>query len=413
MVGSAARDGSLPAQAGVKFGMEIEIGGVTIEGSITGTVSADVILDGRANSKIDGGAAGDVISGAAGKDEIRGGSGRDYAHGGDDEDVVSGGSEDDYLTGGKGRDILSGDAGNDKLIGGEDVDTAALSGGRLSYTTNLGAGGGTVSGPEGTDTISEIERVAFADGMLVMAASDPAAQVYRLYGAALGRTPEMDGLKAWMGGIAGGVTLDRMAEDFNGSPEFQQRYGNPDNPGYVKLLYNNVLGRDPEPSGLQHWLGELAGGMSRATMLASFSESNENLVRTAPAVEKGIWVRDENSATIARLYDTTLDRLPELDGLKAWRGGLDGGLTIKQVANGFITSPEFREKYGSLDDVQFVTQLYRNVLNREPEQSGLNAWVDGLRGGLDRTDVVVEISESPEHRSITAAKIDDGILFIA
>ena len=50
---------------------------------------------------------------------------------------------------------------------------------------------------------------------------------------------------------------------------------------------------------------------------------------------------------------------------------LDQGLNISQVAQNFINSPEFSATYGSLNDTQFVTQLYANVLHRAPDDGGL------------------------------------------
>jgi hypothetical protein len=64
-----------------------------------------------------------------------------------------------------------------------------------------------------------------------------------------------------------------------------------------------------------------------------------------------------NAAWVARIYETTLDRSHDQGGLKAWVGGLEGGMTIEQIADGFMQSAEFQGKYGSLDDAAFVRQL--------------------------------------------------------
>jgi hypothetical protein len=67
---------------------------------------------------------------------------------------------------------------------------------------------------------------------------------------------------------------------------------------------------------------------------------------------------------------------------------------------------------GSLDDTAFVQQLYRNVLDREGEASGVEAWKGALQGGMSRADVVLGFSESPEHQNKLAPYIDDGIWFL-
>ena len=72
---------------------------------------------------------------------------------------------------------------------------------------------------------------------------------------------------------------------------------------------------------------------------------------------------------------------------------------------------------GSLDNRGFVTGLYRNALDREPDRAGLDGWVDLLDGGVARSDVVLGFSESAEHVALTAANIQSdvpgqyGILF--
>jgi hypothetical protein len=37
------------------------------------------------------------------------------------------------------------------------------------------------------------------------------------------------------------------------------------------------------------------------------------------------------------------------------------------------------------------------VLGRDGEQSGIDAWVGGLKGGLSRADIVVGFSDSEEN----------------
>jgi hypothetical protein len=153
----------------------------------------------------------------------------------------------------------------------------------------------------------------------------------------------------------------------------------------------------------------MGNGMSRSEVVLNFSESAEHINLMRAAVGQGIWVRDDQAAMVARLYDTTLDRLPDAPGLSGWLGAIKGGMTPQQAANGFTGSAEFQQKYGSLDDTAFVQQLYRNVLDREGEASGVEAWKGGLQGGMTRADVVLGFSESPEHQNKLAPYIDDGI----
>jgi hypothetical protein len=170
-----------------------------------------------------------------------------------------------------------------------------------------------------------------------------------------------------------------------------------------------VLDREADSGGLNAWVGGLNGGLSRSQVVLGFSESAENIGKTAPDVQKGLWIGDERAA---RMYDTTLDRQGDAPGIKGWLGALNGGMSLKQMADSFTGSAEFQGKYGALDDISFVRQLYRNVLDREGEDSGVQAWHGGLKGGLSRSDIVVGFSESNEYMVKLAGLTDDEIHFV-
>jgi transcription elongation GreA/GreB family factor len=65
--------------------------------------------------------------------------------------------------------------GNDTINGGDGIDTAVYSGARASYTvTNNNNGTWTVSGREGTDTLTAIEKIQFSDQTLTIGTVTPA-----------------------------------------------------------------------------------------------------------------------------------------------------------------------------------------------------------------------------------------------
>jgi aryl-phospho-beta-D-glucosidase BglC (GH1 family) len=384
---------------------------------IQGKLDALAAIRGTAFATADGGSySGDapvdlLLHGGHDNDVLHGGVGNDIAYGSDGNDQIHGYDGSDSLDGGSGNDSLVGGYGNDLLDGGAGIDTAIWTAPRRANAITLDMKGDSkISGPEGVDTVRGVEVFVFADGRLVTDPDDRAAQVYRLYGAILDRTPDSGGLKHWVTGLeSGALTLQQAADGFTSSAEFQSKYGSLDNAGFVDLLYNNVLGRDPDPAGFQNWLNVMANGVSRSTVVLGFSESLENIELTRSAVEQGLWVRDDQAAIVARLYNAALDRLPDAHGLSWWVGAIKAGMTLQQAANGFTGSSEFQAKYGSLDDTAFVQQLYRNALDREGEASGVEAWKSGLQWGMSRADVVLGFSESLEHQNKLAPYIDDGI----
>ena len=75
-----------------------------------------------------------------------------------------GGAGSDTIYGNATTNTLRGNGGNDIINGSDGLDTAAFSGLRAQYTlTDLGGGSVRVVGPDGTDTLTSIEYLSFAD----------------------------------------------------------------------------------------------------------------------------------------------------------------------------------------------------------------------------------------------------------
>lgn len=200
----------------------------------------------------------------------------------------------DTLHGTSGHDFLEGYGGNDVLYGNSGVDTAIFSGNRADYTlsTSLESSIVTdrVAGRDGQDTLVDIERLEFANASLALDIDGNAGQAYRLYKAALDRTPDLKGLGNWIYALDTGLnTLKQVADGFTSSAEFQGKYGvNTSNENFITLLYNNVLGRNPDATGLANWQQAFDLGSSRADVLIGFSESPENQANVIGLIANGI-----------------------------------------------------------------------------------------------------------------------------
>lgn len=141
----------------------------------------------------------------------------------------------------------------------------------------------------------------------------------------------------------------------------------------------------------------------------------------------GVYVLNPAEANVARLYQAALGREPDAPGLSGWINifytesttaqGSDNFTSLAEtpvsslpnLAYGFTQSSEFQQKYGSLTDTGFVTQLYQNVLSRAPDTAGLNGWLGLMQNGdangvhYTREMVLVGFAESPENVAKTAA----------
>ena len=106
------------------------------------------------------------------------------------------------------------------------------------------------------------------------------AEIYRLYVAFFLRFPDPAGFQYWVGVRQSGRTLESIAADFAGSPEFVSTYGSLPDYRFVELAYANVLARTPDVAGAVYWEGRLAAGVSRGAVMVGFSESPEFILAT-------------------------------------------------------------------------------------------------------------------------------------
>lgn len=211
---------------------------------------------------------------------------------------VEGSDFADTFTGSDADEELHGRGGNDAINGGGGVDTAIYwDNDRSEYSvTSIGTSTVTIThlngGEDGVDTLTGVERIEYDNGILRIDIDGNAGEVYRLYEAALDRTPDLDGLSYWIDERDNGATMTQIANNFILSDEFQELYGDPDtlsNDAFLTLVYQNILNRTPDQAGFAYWTSELERGFGRDALLASFAESDENVANVAPALTQGIF----------------------------------------------------------------------------------------------------------------------------
>lgn len=235
-----------------------ELQGVDVDGiqALYGTVWEPSASDDR----IAGTSAGDAIDALAG------------------QDTVSGLMGNDDLRGGPGDDLLDGGIGNDILNGGPGFDIAQLSGAQTAYSLTIAPNQITLtdrkSDGSGTDILIDIERLDFDidafpfDFDLTSFAGtrslsqDEFETFIELYIAYFNRAPDAVGLNFWGTAFANGTTLEQMATLFVDQDETRATYpeGTTNNE-FATSVYQNVLGRTPDQSGIDFWVGLLNDGL--------------------------------------------------------------------------------------------------------------------------------------------------------
>ncbi|RYF49094.1 MAG: DUF4214 domain-containing protein, partial [Comamonadaceae bacterium] len=113
-----------------------------------------------------------------------------------------------------------------------------------------------------------------------------------------------------------------------------------------------------------------------------------------------------------RIYQAAFNRTPDTGGLGFWINAMDNGMGLEEVSANFIGSVEFQATYGGLNNAQFVTQIYQNVLHRAPDPGGLAFWQNQLDSGTwTRAVVLTGFSESNENQANVIGVIQDGAYY--
>lgn len=161
--------------------------------------------------------------------------------------------------------------------------------------------------------------------------------VTRLYSAYLGRIPDKGGLTYWIGKKRRGTALSTISSNFAGSNEFKTKYGSLTNRAFVELVYQNVLGRPGEASGITYWTGKLdANTRTRGQVMVGFSESNEYKRKQAERV------------TVIVLYTFMLGRAPTPTELDAAVVALKADGTVAALAQQIIDSEAYATRIAGL-----------------------------------------------------------------
>src|SRR5271165_4457709 len=181
---------------------------------------------------------------------------------------------------------------------------------------------------------------------------DQARLVNSLYKAAFGRLAEPEGLANRIQQLQSGVSLEVLAEEFVGSPEFQTRHGTSRSVDtkYLTALYRDGLGLKPDLKYLAHWLAEGKKGATRAKVLAAIAGSAEALEMSDPPKLDAI---APYSRWIA-LNDTISDS--DRGAIRAHIAGLPFRPLISvMMPIGKTSQTALRESFYSV-----ITQLYPN-----------------------------------------------------
>jgi hypothetical protein len=145
-----------------------------------------------------------------------------------------------------------------------------------------------------------------------------------LYATLLHRTAspaEQNGVASF---LPSGATAAQVKAILLGSPEYHQTRAGGSNRTFVSAVYQDALGRPPEPGAVTAIVSLLGQGASRTALALG--------VVNGPEGERHV---------VQGFYQKFLGRAADLGGLNAWAANLQGGVPDEQVIAAIVGSEEY------------------------------------------------------------------------
>jgi SpoIID/LytB domain protein len=146
----------------------------------------------------------------------------------------------------------------------------------------------------------------------------------------------------------------------------------------VRALYQDVLGRGVDPSGLRTWTDYVLATGSPRDLVRAIATSRERM-----------------NNLVAAQYRLALRREPEPGGLATWVGHLEAGNGVYALQVGIYSSPEALATLGGGDVATWVGAMYETILGRAAAASEKQFWA-GIVASHGRQAVVEAIARSDE-----------------
>jgi hypothetical protein len=196
------------------------------------------------------------------------------------------------------------------------------------------------------------------------------------------------------------------------------------NDAFVTALYKLLLRRAPDEAGLKSHLSVLGSGGTRAAVVLAFLSSDEYRRRfTCTAVGtpnpscRGVESVDPVPAFVAQTHRDILGGDPDAAGLASWTSYMtsnqaamcqnvsatafsicDRVIEVQMIMNVLTGSAYQKSNPPIVDNKAFVTAVYKHLLQRAPDESGLQYYLKYLNETNDRLGMIYSVLTSNEYR---------------
>ena len=171
---------------------------------------------------------------------------------------------------------------------------------------------------------------------------------------------------------------------------------------FVRNLYRELLGREPDSAGQAAWLNFLAG-----------NQGHSDSTRRASVISDFLDSPEYKQHLVTCIFELFLHRAPDAEGLQYWMGALgqpgnpggnSEGNDEMSVISDIVGSPEYFVLHGNTNQ-GYVQGLYQDLLGRAADTGGEAYWAQQVaRNGGDRSAVARSFVSTPEaeHKLLNA-----------
>jgi hypothetical protein len=163
------------------------------------------------------------------------------------------------------------------------------------------------------------------------------------------------------------------------------------NEAFIRQQYVDFFGRKADTAGINYYNEKFVNGYTKAELVDEFVFSTEFQDKIAP---------------VSRLYLAYFLRIPDTAGLEYWINEKLNGLSLEAISSSFAGSTEFNNRYGALNNADFIRLVYQNIFGRSADVAGFNYYLNLLdSGNLSRGAMMTSISESTENKATSLSEV--------
>ncbi len=216
--------------------------------------------------------------------------------------------------------------------------------------------------------------------------------VAQVYQDLLGRQVDSSGLQSWSGALdTSTLNRNQVVQGIENSLEHRI--------AEVNNAYQQILSRQADDSGLSNFVQFLQNG-GTVQQLNAILASSQEFLNDAQAQDTASGLTTANEKTVDFLFQKVLNRAADTSGMDTFTNLLNNGTSPLAVASAIVTSQEA--------DSDLVNGLYTQLLKRSADSAGLDGFDQSLRDGAGVEAVVAGIVGSDEYFGLGQQQQSNG-----